>query len=172
LIWLYVLLAAFVLLFVLGWILSTAPRPDADLEALVAGFEKPRSSGVNPACAPVPILLPQPIGLVLQDLNTAYSFKEPKADRSRLAWRPITVFDDGERTYLALPPEASRGELPVLLGRLASGETYYPLNPTLHEDWWVVPTVFAEAELRLGPTGNSRWLRVQSDRLAAPKGGR
>ena len=71
----------------------------------------------------------------------------------------------------AQPANARHWDLPVLLGRLPSGETF-PLNPTLRDDWLVIPTIFQEAELRLGTGRKSRWLRIKNDRLAGSKGAR
>jgi type IV secretion system protein VirB9 len=118
-----------------------------------------------------PSSLEQPLALAPGQLNAAYTVKEPHSRQRRLPWRPVTVFDDGERTFLALPKEARHWDLPVLLGRLPNGETF-PLNPTLRDDWLVVPTIFQEAELRLGTGRKSRWLRIKNDRLIATKGGR
>lgn len=87
-------------------------------------------------------------------LSFAYRIERPAWPKRRLPWQPRTVFDDGERVYLRLPPEARRHELPVLLGRLADGTTY-PLATRLQGDWLVVPTLFERAELVLG-TGDRR----------------
>jgi len=118
-----------------------------------------------------PSSLEQPLALAPGQLNAAYTVKEPHSRQRRLPWQPVTVFDDGERTYLALPKEARHWDLPVLLGRLPNGETF-PLNPTLRDDWLVVPTIFQEAELRLGTGRKSRWLRIKNDRLSDSKGAR
>lgn len=87
-------------------------------------------------------------------LSFAYRVDAPFWARRRLPWRPLTVFDDGERVYLRLPERARRHELPVLLGRLADGTTY-PLATHLAGDWLIVPTLFERAELVLG-TGDRR----------------
>jgi type IV secretion system protein TrbG len=53
-----------------------------------------------------PSSLTQPLALAPGQLNAAYTVKEPHSRQRRLPWRPVTVFDDGERTFLALPKEA------------------------------------------------------------------
>ena len=63
----------------------------------------------------------------IADLNWSYSFRSK--GRPRFPWKPI-VFDDGERTYLKLPPDADEapavfayedGELSLLNSRFLQG---------------------------------------------------
>ena len=62
-----------------------------------------------------------PLGMKLDDLNFDYVVlyqprgrdgKEKDADAP--AWAPLRVFDDGRKTYLQLPEQARRYELPPL----------------------------------------------------------
>lgn len=93
------------------------------------------------------------------DLSFAYRTRSPWRPSRRLGWKPLTLFDDGQRVYLKLPPEARRGELPVVLGLLDDG-SHYPLNATLQGDWLVIPTLFDRAELVLGTGERRRSLTV------------
>jgi type IV secretion system protein TrbG len=70
----------------------------------------------------------------LAQLNFDYSW-----DRSRRwPWVPSQVFDDGEHTYLVLPPAAHLAELPILLGVEPGGGlallTYHLEGQTLVAD--------------------------------------
>ena len=70
----------------------------------------------------------------LAQLNFDYSW-----DRSRRwPWVPSQVFDDGEHTYLVLPPAARLAELPILLGIEPGGGlallTYHLEGQTLVAD--------------------------------------
>lgn len=92
--------------------------------------------------------------LNLSRLNFRYAVDLPRRRKHRLPWQPVTVFDDGDRTFLRLPPEARRGDLPVLLGELEDGETF-PLQTRLANDWLIVPEVAHRLQLVVG-TGKSR----------------
>lgn len=107
--------------------------------------------------------LDRPLAVDPRDLSFAYRLRAPWRPSRRLGWKPTTVFDDGQRVYLRLPPEAAEGELPVLLGILDDGE-HQPLNVQLRGDWLIVPTLFERAELVLGTGGRRRSLRIVSSR--------
>jgi type IV secretion system protein VirB9 len=130
----------------------------------VARKRAERQEALATGSRPVPSPTAEPLALSPTHLNAAYTVQTPRWKKRRLPWRPVTVFDDGERTFLALPPEARNWDLPALLGILPGGESY-PLNPTLRDDWIIVPTLFTEAELRLGTGDQRRFLRLRNDRL-------
>jgi type IV secretion system protein VirB9 len=102
--------------------------------------------------------LPDP--LAAGKLRFSYRIEEPRRKTHRLPWQPVTIFDDGASTYLVLPPEAHESPLPVLLGRLPDGG-HFPLNATLHGDWYVVPTLVEEMELVRGAGRERRWLSIR-----------
>lgn len=62
---------------------------------------------------------------------------------------PLRVLDDGERTYIQLPANASRQETPALVAIFADG-TSHLLNYRVRNDWFVVDGTFDRAELLLG----------------------
>lgn len=109
------------------------------------------------------VALDRPLAVDPEDLSFGYRLRAPWRRSRRLGWKPITVFDDGQRVYLRLPPEAAEGELPVLLGLLDDGE-HQPLNVQLRGDWLIVPTLFDRAELVLGTGTRRRSLRIVSTR--------
>src|SRR3990167_2106952 len=49
-------------------------------------------------------------------LNFSYDLE------GRASWRPVRIFDDGDKTYIQMPPMAERVDLPVLYIRGSSGE--------------------------------------------------
>lgn len=63
-------------------------------------------------------------------------------------WTPTAVFDDGERTFITLAPEASVGEIPALFV-LADGEPQL-VNYRQVDGLLIVDRLFEQAELRLG----------------------
>lgn len=109
--------------------------------------------------AAVPAASPVATPLDPGRLDFAYRLRRPHGTRHRLSWEPVTVFDDGTRTFLRLPHEVLAGPLPVLLGRLPSGDTY-PLNAHLDGSWLIVPAVLDEAELVVGTGARRRSLRI------------
>jgi type IV secretion system protein TrbG len=130
----------------------------------VARKRADRQQSIAAAHRAVPSPTNQPLALEPTGLNADYTVKAPTWRKRRLPWQPVTIFDDGERTFVALPQEARHWDLPALLGLLPDGETY-PLNPTVRDGWMIVPTLFTEAELRLGTGDKRRWLRLRNDRL-------
>jgi type IV secretion system protein VirB9 len=96
-------------------------------------------------------------------LSFAYEIRRPWRPSRRLGWGPVTVFDDGRRVYLRLPPAAHGAELPVVLGVLDGGDTY-PLDARLDGDWLIVPALFERAELVVGTGEKRRSLTVVAGR--------
>jgi len=64
------------------------------------------------------------------------------------SWTPTAVFNDGVRTFLALPPDVAVGEAPVLFV-VAGGERQI-VNYRQAGGLLIVDRLFDEAELRLG----------------------
>jgi type IV secretory pathway VirB9-like protein len=125
---------------------ATHPRnTDASYDALVTflypyewaqtvGEPSPPAQAVAPAGAS---------GVGPSRLHFAYRFDPPLRRKHRLPWTPDVVYDDGERTYIHLPPEARHHDLPAVLD-LSSGGEPAPLAASLTgeaRDWLVVPTV-------------------------------
>jgi hypothetical protein len=82
---------------------------------------------------------------VLAHLNFDYSWARDKG----YAWTPAQVFDDGERTYIVVPPAARRGEAPALFALQADGTTAL-LNYRVEGDTYIADRVIERAVLMSG----------------------
>lgn len=99
-----------------------------------------------------------PVGS-LEELDFGYDVEVPRRRARRLPWSPVTVFDDGDRLYLRLPPAAQAHDLPIVLGRTDDGTTY-PVNAHVQGEWIVLPSLVEELELVLGAGDDRRFLRI------------
>lgn len=78
-------------------------------------------------------------------------------------WRPVQVFDDGTRTYVAFPPDIAQSEMPPLFVSGASGDLEL-VNTRVRGTWLIIDRLFERAELRLGSGKGQAVVRI-----AAPK---
>jgi len=108
--------------------------------------------------APSPVERP----LDLSELSFRYRIEEPRRARRRLPWRPVTVFDDGTRTFVKLPAASRRGDLPALMGELPDG-SLFPLEARLAGEWWIVPEVARRLQLVLGAGKSKRSLTLVNE---------
>ena len=65
------------------------------------------------------------------------------------AWKPIRVFDDGEKTYLEMPKSIKATEAPALFV-MEDGEPLLA-NYRVKDRYYIVDRLFSEAQLRVGP---------------------
>ena len=65
------------------------------------------------------------------------------------SWRPVNVFDDGEKVYIQFPPSLAQGEAPPLFIVGPDGQAEL-LNYRLEKGTYIVDRLFSVAELRLG----------------------
>jgi len=93
------------------------------------------------------------------DLHFEYRFKRPLRRARRLAWTPEVVYDDGERTYIRLPDEARRHDLPVVVVLDGSGRPA-PADASVDGVWMVVPVVAEELRLVSGRREGTRQLTI------------
>ncbi|HVT61846.1 MAG TPA: TrbG/VirB9 family P-type conjugative transfer protein [Thermoanaerobaculia bacterium] len=84
----------------------------------------------------------------LARLNFDYAWDRGR----RLPWNPREVFDDGEHTYLVLPPASHLAELPLLFA-LDAGGALALLNYRLDGDTLVADRVLERAVLLVGAAG-------------------
>lgn len=101
------------------------------------------------------------------ELNWSYRIEEPWRRSRRLPWQPSAVVDDGERTWIRLPEEAARSELPAVFGVLDDG-TFAPLNARYRGGWLLIPAPIDRAELVLGAGDSRRWLRIVRTATSSP----
>jgi type IV secretion system protein VirB9 len=65
------------------------------------------------------------------------------------SWRPVRVFDDGEKVYIQFPAGIAQGELPPLFIIGPTGESQL-VNYRARPPYYIVDRLFGAAELRLG----------------------
>ncbi len=106
-------------------------------------------------------------GLSIENLNFGYMVTGDTP-----SWRPVRVFDDGQKTYIQFPPTLAQGEAPPLfvLGQDGKAEL---VNYRLQHDYYVADRLFDAAELRLGTKHQSvvrisRITTQASKRMALP----
>lgn len=87
---------------------------------------------------------PVATGVALDDLHFGYVISGDKP-----AWRPLHVFDDGQKTYIEFPATLSQGEAPPLFV-VKPGGAVELVNYRVRHNFYVVDRLFAVAELRLG----------------------
>lgn len=92
-------------------------------------------------------------GFTLERLNFSY-----RISGDRPEWRPLRVFDDGQRTLIEFPPDIAQGEMPpfFILGKDGEAEL---ANYRVSGRYIIVDRLFEQAELRLG--AGRRQVKVQ-----------
>ncbi|WP_449045078.1 P-type conjugative transfer protein TrbG [Paracoccus versutus] len=74
-------------------------------------------------------------------------------------WRPVSVFDDGRRSYVVFPRGIAQGEMPPLFVLGPDGEAQI-VNSRVHGNVLIVDRIFAAAELRLGSGERQQVVRI------------
>jgi len=92
-------------------------------------------------------------GFTLEALNFDYRISGDKPD-----WRPLRVFDDGQRTLVEFPPDIAQGEMPPFFVVGAGGAAEL-VNYRVAGRYLIVDRLFHKAELRLG--AGRRQVRVK-----------
>lgn len=100
-------------------------------------------------------------GFNLENLNFNYRISGDKPD-----WRPLRVFDDGQRTLVEFPPAIAQGDMPpfFVLGEGGDAEL---VNYRVSGRHLIIDRLFREAELRLG--AERRQVRVKISNRARTK---
>lgn len=92
-------------------------------------------------------------GLTIENLNFDYRISGDKP-----GWRPLRVFDDGQRTLVEFPPDIAQGEMPPFFVIGEEGEAEL-VNYRVNGRYLIVDRLFHKAELRLG--AGRRQVRVK-----------
>ncbi len=92
-------------------------------------------------------------GFTLERLNFSY-----RISGDRPEWRPLRVFDDGQRTLIEFPPDIAQGEMPPFFIVGENGEAELA-NYRVSGRYIIVDRLFERAELRLG--AGRRQVKVQ-----------
>ena len=95
----------------------------------------------------------------IDQLNFDYTIK---GDR-KVAWRPTTVFDDGQHVYIQLPTSARSTDLPALLVEVEGGGMGIS-NYRVRGDWYVTDGLFRKAELVVGVGRKKRAVEIVNNR--------
>ncbi|WP_323718131.1 P-type conjugative transfer protein TrbG [Paracoccus aminovorans] len=74
-------------------------------------------------------------------------------------WRPVSVFDDGRRSYVVFPRGIAQGEMPPLFVIGPDGEAQI-VNSRTHVNVLIIDRIFAAAELRLGSGERQQVVRI------------
>lgn len=87
---------------------------------------------------------PVDTGLSLERIRFRYAISG-----SHPPWKPLRVFDDGEKVYIQFPGAIEQGELPPLfvIGTRGDGQL---VNYRFRAPYYIVDRLFGAAELRLG----------------------
>jgi len=85
----------------------------------------------------------------ITNLNFAYSIK------GNAPWKPVRVYNDGVRTIIQMPAAMAQTEAPILKlvrkeGGLFSDDVTAEVNYRIHEDRYIVDTLFPKAILTAG----------------------
>ena len=92
-------------------------------------------------------------GFTLERLNFSY-----RISGDRPEWRPLRVFDDGQRTLIEFSPDIAQGEMPPFFIVGEDGEAELA-NYRVSGRYIIVDRLFERAELRLG--AGRRQVKVQ-----------
>ena len=84
-----------------------------------------------------------------------YTLTSPK--KQSVTWKPVSIYDDGEKTYLQLSDDALNYELPVL--HVGKGKKKQIVNYRASGTTLIVDRLIEEAELTLG----KEWLRITKE---------
>jgi type IV secretion system protein VirB9 len=82
-----------------------------------------------------------------------------KVENRRFPWRPVQVFDDGQRTYIRFPSSARNAEAPVLYVLRPDGKSDV-LNYSVQSDYYIADRVLQRAALVVGGGRNQRRLEI------------
>jgi type IV secretion system protein VirB9 len=98
-------------------------------------------------------------------LNFDYSVKEKNGSCSN--WKPVRIFDDGQKTYIQFPDSMKNHESPVLFVLGHSGDMQL-VNYRHKDNYYIVDRLFDKAELREGQNSENivritRKLKARSD---------
>ena len=121
--------------------------------------------------------------LALQQQNDQADAAEPVADNVALPdlhfryaitgdnppWRPVRVFDDGAKVYIEFPSRIDQGEAPPLFVVGPEGNDQL-VNYRVHDNYYIVDSMFAAAELRLGEAPQQVVRISRTDTVASSAG--
>jgi type IV secretion system protein VirB9 len=81
-------------------------------------------------------------------------------DGDKADWRPLRIFDDGNKVYIEMPPASAGTDLPPLFLIGADGKAELT-NYRVASPYLIVDRLFPQAELRLGAKGHQKVVRIR-----------
>jgi P-type conjugative transfer protein TrbG len=115
--------------------------------ALIASARGPTAASTSPPSAPI---APD---------TAALSF-DYRVTGARVDWRPQSVFDDGDKTYLVFPASVRQADLPPLFLLDAAGKPSL-VNYRIDGRRMIVDRRIDRAELRLGDKRKAKRVRIE-----------
>lgn len=85
------------------------------------------------------------LSIVPENLSFSYSIKGDD-----YKWKPVRMFDDGNKTFIQMKPEIASAEAPALFVIEEDGEPQL-VNYRVKGNYYIVDRLFERAELRVGP---------------------
>lgn len=82
--------------------------------------------------------------------------------KGKSSWKPVRVYDDGQKMYLRLPDSVSRGEVPALLVRQGKEDTL--VNYRFRNNTYEVDGVFQHVILIAGIGGRQDRVEITKDK--------
>lgn len=101
------------------------------------------------------------VGLSLEQLDFGYQMSGDDPD-----WKPVRVFDDGQKVFIQLPENIAATDMPPLFVLSESGDAEL-VNYRVRSNYYVVDRLFRAAELRLG-TRKQTVVRIQKSESSGP----
>lgn len=92
----------------------------------------------------------------LSRLNFRYAIQGDRAP-----WRPLRAYDDGQQVFIEYPRGITHGEMPPLFVVAPDGKGTELVNYRVRQNYMIVDTLFAAAELRLGDGKNKKQKSVR-----------
>lgn len=103
----------------------------------------PAAVGARPAPTAASEAMAAPVDVTA--LNFGYTIE---VVQGRPAWKPLAVYDNGQKTFIRFDPSIVHGESPVLY--VLARDDFQLVNYRVKGDLYVVDRLFEVAELRLG----------------------
>lgn len=94
-------------------------------------------------------------GIDIANLNFRY-----RIEGDHPPWRPTRAFDDGRQVFIEFPSGIGQGEMPPLFVIGPSGGTTDLVNYRVRDNYMIVDSLFAAAELQMGDGDSEQRVRI------------
>jgi type IV secretion system protein VirB9 len=126
------------------YLLELTSTPQAWMASVSWDYPRDRMLALQKQAREAQAAEPVDSGLSVEQIRFRYAIS---GDAS--SWKPLRVFDDGQRVYIQFPGGIAQGELPPLfvIGPQGDGQL---VNYRFRSPYYVVDRLFGAAELRMG----------------------